>query len=146
MKAFVTALFLLLAFAMHADAKVVALSLDASARWAEHIVDATIEGFTDEGYAKLKIQAVYKGENPPLVAKFVRSCTRDTAKSCLAAGTRAIFFLTQNGGLITGTCALRQAADGTQECEEYKPATREKAWISIADFKKRVTAAGNANR
>lgn len=128
---------LLLAHSLSCRADTAILTFDQCLQFSPLIFDATIESFTAEGYANVKVHSVLKGEKSPTRVMWVNRCTILPVKSCGKEGSRWIFCGSGDGSSVKGMFEVRTTKDGTQE---YRTSQTEAEWISLAAVKQRMAA------
>lgn len=112
-------LFLLLMMCSFVRADATPLTLDECLVRSQHVVDATIESFTNEGFANLKVNTVLMGENAPIVAKWVHQCAVSTMREYGKVGSRWILCLAGKGESVLGLYEIRIADNGVAEFKSY---------------------------
>lgn len=117
------------------------LTFDQCLQSSSLIVDATIESFTEEGYANLKVHSVLKGGKSPTIVKWVHRCTVQSVRDFGKVGSRWIFCSSGDSSSVKGLFEVRTAKDGSQE---YRTSQTESEWISLAALKERLAAAVKA--
>lgn len=107
---------------------------------ASHIVEATVESFTEEGFANIRITSELKGKNAPNILKrYTSGCFVYVAKTCLKKGERYIFLIYSDWNHMLLNIPIREI-EGKTECfvPEWKKGEYTSVWRSLADVKKHI--------
>jgi len=142
MKTFILLVLLSTGMAVHADTS--PLSFEINVEKSDHVVDASIESFTGDGFANLKIHSVLKGKNAPAIAKWLHQCVVKTMKESAEKDSRWIFCLSPNGDTVNAIYKIRTTKEGALECGIFEVEKHQIVWSPLETTQKRI--ADNAKK
>lgn len=117
--------------------------LDANICLSSHILDATVESFTDAGSIRIKINSVLKGTEPPAILERHYGCRDQRMSRVTTLGKRYIFVVDREGKGVRAFMEVR-TEKGLDECYIWEFVERDGAratkysWLSIIDLKQRI--------
>ncbi|MBI3462390.1 MAG: HEAT repeat domain-containing protein [Planctomycetes bacterium] len=109
-------------------------------RKATAIVDATVEGFTEEGYARLTIHQHMKGKDAPTTIKRVwLTCIANRAPhTLLKAKARYVLCLHNDAIFEDSTANEVRIRDDAIECQFRDPRLGTPEWIALSEFRAKL--------
>lgn len=119
--------------------------LDVQIQASSHILDATVESFTGEGFIRIKVNSVLKGVEPPTTLERHYGC-RDRRMSRMTNLGKRYIFVVDNAGKGVSTWMEVRSENGVDECylselsEEAGVRVTKEKWVTVEALKQRIEA------